>query len=274
MRSGRSGMPPTGSAASGPWPPALADGERWDLVFNIAEGLTGARARPRCPALLDAFGIPYTFSDPLVMAATLRQGRGQAAGARRGRADGPVRRGRRVAEADAVDLPFPLFVKPVAEGTGKGVSPRSKVGSRAELRSICAELIARYAQPVLVETYLPGRELTVGILGTGEGAWVLGSLEIELLAGAEPEVYSYLNKERCEELVRYRLVRDATAVEAQRVALRAYRALGWPMRAGSTCAATAAVPPCSSRSTRCRACTRPIPTCRSWQPRRGSATGS
>jgi D-alanine-D-alanine ligase len=204
----------------------LADGEHWDLVFNITEGLTGRSREAQVPALLEAFGLPYTFSDPLVMAATLDKAVAKRLVRDEGVPTAPFALVRRVAEADAVDLPFPLFAKPVAEGTGKGVSPRSKVGSRAELRSICAELIARYAQPVLVETYLPGRELTVGILGTGEGAWVLGSLEIELLAGAEPEVYSYLNKERCEELVRYRLVRDATAVEAQRVALRAYRALG------------------------------------------------
>jgi D-alanine-D-alanine ligase len=59
---------------------------------------------------------------------------------------------------------------------------------------------------VLVETYLCGREFTVGILGTGDEARVLGTLEIVLLSDAEPGAYSYINKERCEELVRYDLV--------------------------------------------------------------------
>ncbi len=204
----------------------LAHGERWDLVFNIAEGLAGRSREAQVPALLEAFGIAYTFSDPLVMAATLDKAVAKRLVRDAGVPTAPFALVSHGAEADAVDLPYPLFVKPVAEGTGKGVSPRSKVTSPGELRSLCTELIARYAQPVLVETYLPGRELTVGILGTGEAAWVLGTLEIELLDGAEPDIYSYQNKERSEELVRYRLVRDATAREAARVALEAYRALG------------------------------------------------
>lgn len=204
----------------------LAGGAGWDLVLNIAEGLRGRSREAQVPALLEAFGIPYTFSDPLAMAATLDKAVAKRLVRDAGVPTAPFALVSHPADAERVDLPYPLFAKPVAEGTGKGVSPRSKVTGPAALRALCAELLARYAQPVLVETYLPGRELTVGILGTGEEAWALGTLEIELLEGAEPEVYSYANKERCEELVRYRLVRDAVAVEAARVALRAYRALG------------------------------------------------
>ena len=75
---------------------------------------------------------------------------------------------------------------------------------------------------------MPGRELTVGIIGTGEAAEVLGTLEIVLRAQAEQGVYSYTNKENSEELVDYPLVdarRDATVAEAERVALAAWRAL-------------------------------------------------
>jgi D-alanine-D-alanine ligase len=82
---------------------------------------------------------------------------------------------------------------------------------------------------VLVETYLPGREFTVGITGTGDAASALGTLEIVLLAGAEADVYSYVNKERCEELVEYRLVHatsDAQVAAAERIALDAWRILG------------------------------------------------
>jgi D-alanine-D-alanine ligase len=125
----------------------------------------------------------------------------------------------------AVELPFPLFVKPVAEGTGKGVGPTSLVRSRAELERSCRALLARFAQPVLVETFLPGREFTVGIVGSGAAARAIGTLEVELLPGAEPGVYSYTNKERCEELVRYHLVDDAEARAAAALALDAYRAL-------------------------------------------------
>jgi len=89
--------------------------------------------------------------------------------------------------------------------------------------------LERYQQPVLVEEFLPGREFTVGILGTGRDAYCLGTLEIVLRDDAEPEVYSYVNKERCEELVEYRLVRpdkDEQVRQAEEIALTAWRTLG------------------------------------------------
>jgi D-alanine-D-alanine ligase len=122
-----------------------------------------------------------------------------------------------------------MFVKPIAEGTGKGITPASRVTSTSELMHICQELWEDYHQSVIVEEYLPGREFTVGILGTGDDASVLGTLEIILLAGAEPDAYSFVNKERCEELVEYRIVspdRDESVERAERIALAAWRALG------------------------------------------------
>jgi D-alanine-D-alanine ligase len=132
-------------------------------------------------------------------------------------------------DIESIDLPFPLFAKPVAEGTGKGISSASKVCDQTELRSTCRQLLESHSQPVLVETYLPGREFTVGILGTGVAARPLGTLEVILLPGAEPGAYSYINKERCEELVEYRLVHadcDAAVCQAEELALRAWRLLG------------------------------------------------
>jgi D-alanine-D-alanine ligase len=204
----------------------LARGHRWDLVFNVAEGLAGRSREAQVPALLEAFAVPFTFSDPLVMALTLDKGVAKRVVRDSGVPTAPFAVVRDLADLAAVDLPYPLFAKPIAEGTGKGVSPRSKAADPAALAAVCAELLDRYRQPVLVETYLPGREFTVGILGDGADARALGVLEIELLADAEPEVYGYVNKERYEELVRYRLADDATARGAARVALDAYRALG------------------------------------------------
>jgi D-alanine-D-alanine ligase len=97
------------------------------------------------------------------------------------------------------------------------------------LLAVCERLLATYQQPVLIETYLPGREFTVGITGTGDQAAVLGTLEIVLQAGAEAGAYSYVNKERCEELVEYRLVGaadDGQVQAAEAAALRAWRILG------------------------------------------------
>lgn len=207
----------------------LAAGDRWDLVFNIAEGMHGLGREAQVPALLDIYRIPYTFSDPLVMSLCLHKGLTKLVVRNAGVPTPDFAVIERADQIEAVDLPLPLFAKPVAEGTGKGVCPASKIVDRRSLGTVCRDLLARYGQPVLVETFLPGREFTVGITGTGAEATVLGALEIVLNASAEQEVYSYVNKERCEELVEYRAVRGETDEEVRRaesIALEAWRALG------------------------------------------------
>ena len=203
----------------------LVAGERWDLVFNIAEGLAGRAREAQVPALLDAYGIPYTFSDPLVMAVCLDKAVAKRLVAAAGIPTARHAVIETAADAEAVDLAFPLFVKPVAEGTGKGCELASIVGDRDGLKNAALALVARFAQPALVETYLPGREFTIGVLGNGDEAQVVAVMEIELLPNAEPGVYSWLNKEECESRVRYALADDATAREAAAVALAAYHAL-------------------------------------------------
>jgi D-alanine-D-alanine ligase len=103
------------------------------------------------------------------------------------------------------------------------------VNDRALLWPLCAELLRDFKQPVIVEEFLPGREFTVGIVGTGPLAEAIGTLEMGLRPGAEDGVYSYVNKEQCEELVEYILVRpgaDACVRETERIALEAWRVLG------------------------------------------------
>ena len=207
----------------------LAAGGRWELVFNICEGLHGIAREAQVPAILDVYGIAYTFSDPLVMALTLHKGLTKTVARAAGVPTADFALVERPADADRIDLPLPLFAKPVAEGTGKGVTPASKITHRDALRPLCEKLLTQFRQPVLVETYLPGREFTVGLVGTGDKAAVLGTLEIILKQGAEQDVYSYVNKERSEELVDYPLVSAASDDEvrqAEQVALRAWRALG------------------------------------------------
>ncbi|GIW94053.1 MAG: hypothetical protein KatS3mg110_2094 [Pirellulaceae bacterium] len=207
----------------------LADGQRWDLVFNICEGAFGAGREAQVPALLEAYGIAYTFSDPLVMGLCLDKAMAKAMVRQAGLAapDGWL-----VRTLDEVPHPpnrfFPLFVKPVAEGTGKGISTASIVHDRRGLLEQCRTLLEQFRQPVLVETYLAGREFTVGLIGTGTASRVLGTLEIRLTAGAEPGVYSFYNKEYCERLVEYILVRpaDPTVAAVEQLALDAWQALG------------------------------------------------
>jgi D-alanine-D-alanine ligase len=207
----------------------LAAGERWDLVLNIAEGLYGLGREAQVPAILDVYQIPYTFSDPLVTALCLHKGLTKLVVRAAGVPTPDFALVERPGDAACVQLPLPLFAKPVAEGTGKGIGPTSKITDRRTLGPVCNELLAKYKQPVLVETFLPGREMTVGILGTGDEARVLGTMEVLLGPQAEPDVYSYTNKERSEELVDYRVgdpAADAEVRRAEAVALAAWRALG------------------------------------------------
>lgn len=205
----------------------LVAGDRWDLVFNICEGMHGWGREAQVPALLDAYQVPYVFSDPLVCALTLHKGMTKDVVRAAGVATPDFAVVHDLADARNVKLPFPLFAKPVAEGTGKGVTSASRVDSAAELEAVCRELLAKHRQPVLVERFLPGREFTVGILGTGRRAAAIATMEIALLPGADAEVYSYRNKENCEELVEYRLVDDPRlARQVEALALRAYRVLG------------------------------------------------
>ena len=205
----------------------LVGGWRCDLVFNIAEGVAGFGRESQVPALLEAYGIPYTFSDPLVCALTLHKGMAKHVARGCGVPTPSFVLVATPEEAAAVSLPLPLFAKPVAEGSSKGVSARSLVTSRAALVEVCAELLERYRQPVIVEEFLSGREFTVGILGTGATARALASLEVVLLEGADAGAYSYRNKTEWQTLVDYRLLaagplRD----EVEAVALATWRCLG------------------------------------------------
>ena len=204
----------------------LAAGDAWELVFNIAEGLRGFGREAQIPALLEAYEIPYTFSDVLTSAVTLHKGYTKRVLRDCGVATTDFREVAALDQIDAVDLSYPLFVKPIAEGTAKGVDANSLVRTPTELKRAVTRILAEFHQPALVEPYLAGREFTVGILGTGEAAAAVGTLEIELLAEAEPHSYTYVNKERCEVLCRFPVAPDEWRAKAEPLALAAWRALG------------------------------------------------
>lgn len=203
----------------------LVRGERFDLVFSIAEGLSGRSREAQVPALCELFAQPYAFSDPLTMAATLDKAVAKRIVRDQGIATADFAILRKADDAALIRLPYPLFVKPIAEGTGKGCSNASRVSNDKELRAETLRLISKFAQPVIAETYLPGREFTVGILGTGDGARVVGVAEITVRADAADPVYSFENKETCETTVVYSLATDVEAIAAANAALVAYRAL-------------------------------------------------
>jgi D-alanine-D-alanine ligase len=204
----------------------LAAGDRWDMVFNLAEGLRGFGREAQVPALLDAYDIPYTFSDPLVLALTLHKGMTKHVIRDMGIPTPDFAIIEKEDQITGICLSYPLFAKPVAEGTGKGITAASKINTEKELVDVCRMLLTVFKQPVLVESFLPGREFTVGIIGTGKDAIATDTMEVCLKAQAEPDVYSYINKENCEELVEYRLVYDEEAQQVRETALSAWRGLG------------------------------------------------
>jgi D-alanine-D-alanine ligase len=204
--------------------PALAAGLRWPLVFNICEGVSGIAREAQVPALLEAYGIPFVFSTADVLAVAMDKSIAKLVVRNAGVPTPDFAVVRTPRDVDAIGLPFPLFVKPLAEGTSKGVRESSRVTSRAALRNRCLEVLRTYGQPALVETFLPGREFTVGLVGAGANARVVGVSEIRILSGGDPSAYSYRNK--MEAFDQLTLATGPLADEVAAAALRAWRALG------------------------------------------------
>jgi D-alanine-D-alanine ligase len=207
----------------------LAEGRRVDIVFNMAEGLGSRSREAQVPAVLEAFGIPYTGSDPLTMAVCLDKAMTKRLWQQEGLPTPDFRVVSNMAAFDAAckDLPaLPLFVKPLHEGSSKGIGAGSVVESVQDLRDRVEWTLSWYQQPALVERFLPGREFTVGILGNGHGARVLGVGEIVLTR--LDQVYGYTQKEEWETRVPQKLIPlDSTALldMLSSLALRAYHAV-------------------------------------------------
>ncbi|MEI6681413.1 MAG: D-alanine--D-alanine ligase [Bacteroidota bacterium] len=204
----------------------LAKGDRWDLVFNISEGMYGIGREAQVPALLDAYRIPYTFSDALVLSLTLHKGM-----TKRVMRDGGVATPDfYIVECEEdiamVALDYPLFVKPCSEGTGKGINALSKVNNREELFTICHDLLKRYPSGLLVEEYLPGREFTVGILGSGKEGYAVGLMEIVYKKEDTNNIYSYETKSDYLKAVEYRIPEKDISLKCIDLALQSWRLLG------------------------------------------------
>lgn len=204
----------------------LDTGEKWDLVFNICEGMYGLGREAQVPAVLDAWNIPYTFSDPLVLALTLHKGLTKR-----------VIRDAKIPTADffiindeteisKCHLSFPVFIKPVAEGSGKGIGKNSLTHDFEAFKNECIHLLKTYNQPVLAESYLPGREFTAGITGYGSDARIAGIMEVLIHPDAEETSYSRFIKENYKGRVEYQLLSGPDYEVCAKVALDAWKVLG------------------------------------------------
>jgi D-alanine-D-alanine ligase len=206
--------------------PRILKGERWDLVFNIAEGMYGLGREAQVPALLDAFRIPYTFSDAAILALTLNKALTKRIVRDLGVPTPDFLLVEKMKDLETELPPFPLFAKPLAEGTGKGITEASKITNLAALTALCRELLERFRQPVLVESFLPGREFTVGVVGTGVDAYTIGTMEVLLTTPHDKDVYSYTNKENSEIHCDYKLLGGKLAARCSELALAVWRGLG------------------------------------------------
>jgi D-alanine-D-alanine ligase len=207
--------------------PAAVVAANVDVVFNIAEG-RGSRSREsQVPALLDLLGIPYTGSDAVALGVTLDKSLAKMVV----RAAGIATPLWTVMTVGDEPLPehfrLPAIVKPLHEGSSKGIEADSVATDERRLRRRARDVIGRYEEPVLCEEYIAGREITVGLLGSP--ARVLPPMEVVFLGDEELPLYSFDVKKRFEELVRYEVPAELTDGELaalERDSLAAFAALG------------------------------------------------
>lgn len=221
--------------AIGDFPSRLADA-RVDLLFNMAEGSWGPHREAQVPAIAEFLGVRYTASDPLTLALALHKALAKDVLRQRGVPTPAFTLIESAEELDALERArYPVFLKPVWEGSSKGIGTASFAATPDAARRRARELLATYEQPVLAEAYLPGEEFTVAVLGNGSDAWCLPTIRFrfgDLPQGALP-VMGYEAKwvwDRPEHPLD--VLECPAAIDSQlnrwiqETALAAYRALG------------------------------------------------
>jgi len=167
--------------------------ERPDIVFNLAEGLHGVSREAQMPAILEMLRIPYTGSDPLTLALCLDKSRAKEILSHYHIPTPKFSVISTPEELQSASLHFPSMVKPLHEGSSKGIFNSSLVQNKTELMLEVLAVLEKYNEPALVEDYLGGREFTVAMLGNGETVRALPIVEIQfdsLPKGVNP-IYSY-----------------------------------------------------------------------------------
>jgi len=210
---------------------------RPDIVFNIAEGFRGVNREAQVPAICEFFGIPYSGSDPFTLTLCLDKAKTKETLAFHGI---PTPRFAVVEDIGELqtrtaDLELPLFVKPLHEGSSKGITDRNLCFDRDHLARQTLFLLENYQQPVLVEEYLPGKEFTCAVLGNGNRATVLPivGMNFESLPEGALPIYSFDAKfvwDRPENPLEIfqcpaRITKELQA-SIERVTLDAFRVLG------------------------------------------------
>jgi len=208
-----------------------------DIVFNIAEGFHGVNRESHVPAICEFYGIPYSGSDPFTLTLCLDKARTKETLTFHGIPTPRFAVVERIEDLGAVteQLAFPLFVKPLHEGSSKGITDANLCFDRGHLSRQTAFLLENYRQPVLVEEYLPGKEFTCAVVGNGDEAVVLPivGMNFETLPKGALPIYSFDAKfvwDRPENPLDIfqcpaRITRELQA-SIERVTLDAFRVLG------------------------------------------------
>ena len=207
--------------------------EKVDIVFNIAEGRGSYRSREaQVPSILEMLDIPYTGSDPECLAVSLdkplTKTLARLAGVRT-----PEWRvfdsEQNVKEAEWRGFPFPAIVKPAWEGSSKGVHGKSLVDDAAAAELATRDILAAYGQPVMVEQFIDGDEVTVGVLGNSPHRTIVGMMRVLPRTQKERFVYSVEVKRDWRNLVDYEApakLSDSVQKQMVRDTFTTYKTLG------------------------------------------------
>lgn len=206
--------------------------EKVDLVFNIAEGLGNYRSREaQIPSVLEMLDIPYSGSDPECLAICLDKSMAKqlvAAASVYTPKWRVISKREQIGEIDWHEFPFPAFLKPAYEGSSKGVRIASRINSPSQIGKAASDMLERYCQPVMVEEFIVGEEVTVGITGNSPPA-VLGIMRVVPRKKDEYFVYSLEVKRDWEQLVDYECPARFQVDVIQKIrdsALEAFEVLG------------------------------------------------
>jgi D-alanine--D-alanine ligase len=196
-----------------------------DVVFNIAEGISGRNREAQVPNLCELLGVPYTGSDSATLSICLDKALTKKI---LHDVDTPEFQVLVTGREKLRNFKYPVIVKPNQEGTSKGISQKSVCDDEARVREVARELIDRYGQPALVEEYIFGREFTVGLLGEKRPR-VLPPMEVVFLNPSPRPVYDYECKQDWEKHVKYEVPANLTKDELramEKVCRTTFMALG------------------------------------------------
>jgi D-alanine-D-alanine ligase len=206
---------------------------RPDIVFNMAEGFGGASRESHIPSILEMLGIPYTASDPITIGNCHDKSRCKEILSYHG-VPNPSFFITDTMVNGSPKVKFPAFVKPLHEGSSKGIYNSSLVSSKSELNREITRIMNDYQQPSIIEDFLDGKEFTVALLGNGENTRVLPIVEINMdtLPKDFPKIYSYevkwyfdTRENKLDIFTCPAKISDKLTKEIEKICLKAYKAL-------------------------------------------------